>query len=152
VVEIGAEDAGGQRFHWAYFPERKYPFYRVGSPSEVHRALAPEGCRSFAVEFSHRGPADHAAMIESSLAALHELGLIDRARVRVARARTIPTAYVLFDQHHAAARAVVLSHLERNGIRAAGRYGRWEYSSMEDALLTGRDAARSLRPKAAPAR
>ncbi len=26
VVEIGAEDTGGERFHWAYFPEREFPF------------------------------------------------------------------------------------------------------------------------------
>jgi hypothetical protein len=26
----------------------------------------------------------------------------------------------------------------------AGRYGRWEYSSMEDAILSGRDVARAL--------
>jgi protoporphyrinogen oxidase len=152
VVEIGADDISGPRFHWAYFPERRFPFYRVGSPSEVHRALAPEGCRSFAVEFSHRGPADTNAMIEASLSALHELKLLDRDRVRLARARTIPTAYVLFDQQHAAARAAVLAHLEQHGVRAAGRYGRWEYSSMEDALLTGRDAARSLRAQVATAR
>jgi len=147
VVELGAEDIGGQRFHWAYFPEREYPFYRIGSPSEVHSALAPAGCRSFALEFSHRGPADHAALIESSIAALHELKLLDRAKVRVSRARTIPTAYVLFDQAHEAARATILAHLEAHGVRVAGRYGRWEYSSMEDALLTGRDAARALRQK-----
>ena len=147
VVELGAEDLGGQRFHWAYFPERQYPFYRVGSPSEVHAALAPAGCRSFALEFSHRGPVDHAALIESSIAALHELKLLDRAKVRVSRARTIPTAYVLFDRAHEAARATILAHLAAHGVRVAGRYGRWEYSSMEDALLTGRDAARALRQK-----
>ena len=145
VVEIGADDIGGQRFHWAYFPERRHPFYRIGSPSEVHAALAPAGCRSFALEFAHRGPVDHAQLIEQSIAALHELGLVDRDRVRVGRARTIPTAYVLFDQQHEAARATILGHLAAHGVRVAGRYGRWEYSSMEDALLTGRDAARSLR-------
>jgi protoporphyrinogen oxidase len=147
VVEIGGPDAGGERFHWAYFPERRFPFYRIGSPSEVHRALAPPGCRSFALEFSHRGPAEHAALIEQSLRGLEELRLIDRARVQVARARTIPCAYVLFDQHHEASRAQVLSWLAAQGVRVAGRYGRWEYSSMEDALLSGRDAARAVREK-----
>src|SRR5438105_4350052 len=46
VVEVGARDIGGTRFHWAYFPERKFPFYRIGSPSEVNAALAPSGFRS----------------------------------------------------------------------------------------------------------
>jgi hypothetical protein len=38
----------------------------------------------------------------------------------------------------------VLDYLSGNGIQVAGRYGRWEYSSMEDALLSGREAARKL--------
>ena len=106
--------------------------------------LAPPGTRSFAVEFSHRGPIDPRPLVEHSLQALQELGLLDRARVRFSRARTIPVAYVLFDHDHAAARARVLEFLRGHGVQVAGRYGRWEYSSMEDAILSGRDAARAL--------
>ena len=145
VVEIGAADLpSARRFHWAYFPETRFGFYRVGSPSEVNGALAPAGCRSFAVEFAHRGPVDQPALIEAALEGLAGCGLLDRAQVRVARARTIPVAYVLFDHAHAGARAQVLAHLEQAGVQVAGRYGRWEYSSMEDALLSGREAARRL--------
>ena len=126
------------------YPEPRFPFYRVGSPSEVNPALAPPGCRSFAVEFAHRGAPDPALLIEQARRGLAECGLIDGARVRVARARTIPVAYVLFDHDYAAARATVLAHLSAHGVQVAGRYGRWEYSSMEDALLSGREAARKL--------
>lgn len=144
VVEVGARDVGGERFHWAYFPEARFPFYRIGSPSLVNPALAPQGCRSFAVEFSHRGAADHALLIEQALAGLAECGLIDRDQVLLCRARTIPVAYVLFDHAHESARRLVLDHLCAHGVQVAGRYGRWEYSSMEDALLSGREAARKL--------
>jgi protoporphyrinogen oxidase len=143
VVEIGAEDNGSERFHWAYFPERRFAFYRIGSPSEVNAALAPRGCRSFAVEFSHRGPVDAPTLVAQAVAGLAQCGLLDERSVRLARARTIPTAYVLFDHDHAQARATVLDHLRANGVLAAGRYGNWEYSSMEDALLSGRAAARA---------
>jgi protoporphyrinogen oxidase len=146
VVEVGADDVAGPRFHWAYFPEPRFGFYRIGSPSEVNARLAPRGCRSFALEYSHRGPLDARALIAGSLDALEGLGLIDKTRVKLARARTIPVAYVLFDQQHASARTEVLRYLEQQGVRVAGRYGRWEYSSMEDALLSGREAARALRP------
>lgn len=145
VVELGARDTGGPRFHWAYFPEEKFGFYRVGSPSEVNPALAPAGCRSFAVEFSHRGPPEPQRFIEEAERGLEELGLLRRAEVKVRRARTIAAAYVLFDHAHEAARAAVLAHFARHGVQVAGRYGRWEYSSMEDALLSGREAARALR-------
>ena len=144
MVEVGARDRGGERFHWAYFPEKEFAFYRIGSPSEVNPALAPSGFRSFAVEFAHRGPSDPARCIEQALAGLERCGLIDRSGVVVSRARTIPVAYVLFDHDHAAARSTVQAHFERSGVQLAGRYGRWEYSSMEDALLSGREAARNL--------
>ena len=144
VVEIGADDTFGQRFHWAYFPEERFRFYRVGSPSQVNPALAPKGMRSFAVEFSHRGAVDAQPLIEHAVQALHELGLLDRGRVHVARARTIPVAYVLFDHQHAAARAQVVEYLQRHDVHVAGRYGRWEYSSMEDAILSGQEVARAL--------
>jgi len=144
TVEIGAADEGGERFHWAYFPEGRFRFYRIGSPSQVNPRLAPRGARSFAVEFSHRGPVDAAALVEHAVTSLCELGLAGRAGIRFARARTIPVAYVLFDHDHAAARDEVLAGLRKHDVVPAGRYGRWEYSSMEDALLSGREAARAL--------
>jgi protoporphyrinogen oxidase len=144
TVEIGADDTGGERFHWAYFPEPRFRFYRIGSPSEVNPRLAPPGARSFSVEFSHRGPVDADALVAHALTSLSELGLVDRARIRVTRSRTIPVAYVLFDRDHAAAREEILAGLRKHDVLVAGRYGRWEYSSMEDALLSGREAARAL--------
>ena len=96
------------------------------------------------MEFSHRGAVDKAQLTEQALRGLEECKLIDRRRVLLQRARTIPVAYVLFDHHHQKARALVLDHLSAHGVQVAGRYGRWEYSSMEDALLSGREAARKL--------
>jgi protoporphyrinogen oxidase len=144
VVEVGAPDVGGERFHWAYFPGPEFAFYRIGSPSEVNPALAPEGFRSFAVEFAHRGPADAPRLVAQALEGLARCGLIDPRRVALSRARTIEVAYVLFDRNHARDRATVQHHFERHGVRLAGRYGKWEYSSMEDAILSGREAARHL--------
>src|SRR2546428_10094595 len=144
VVEVGAKDLGGERFHWAYFPEKEFAFYRIGSPSEGNPALAPAGVRSFAVEFAHRGTPGTKRFIEQALEGLSRCRLIDRGGVVLSRARTIPVAYVLFDHDHAQARATVQQHFERHGVQLAGRYGKWEYSSMEDALLSGREAARKL--------
>ena len=73
---------------------------------------------------------------------LVELGLI-RAReaIRFARLRTISPAYVIYDAARRPALDVILPFLEREGIASVGRYGAWEYASMEDALLAGRAAA-----------
>ena len=57
-------------------------------------------------------------------------------------ARTIPHAYVIYDDRYGSAKRVIVDWLAEREILVAGRYGRWEYSSMEDALLTGRECAR----------
>ncbi|MHA7629042.1 hypothetical protein [Corallococcus sp. M7] len=61
-----------------------------------------------------------------------------------ARGREIPNAYVLYDDAYGPAMAEVKRFLEHAGILMAGRYGKWEYASMEDAILDGRACARTL--------
>lgn len=144
-VELGVRGAPPVPFHWAYFAEPQFPFYRVGSPSQVNPALAPPGHTSYAVEFSHQGPPpDHEALIAQSIDGLEAAGLLRREDVVLSRARTIPTAYVLVDHACLPARKVILDHLAQVGIEVAGRYGQWEYSGMEDALVSGDAAAHRL--------
>ncbi len=142
-VNVAARDAGGPPFHWVYLPEERYAAYRVGSASSAVPSLAPAGCRSFYVEFS-AGDALPAAQVErQAIDVLLDLGFL-RARedVLFAEARAIPNAYVIYDERYGPARSEIVAWLEARDVLVAGRYGRWEYSSMEDALLTGRECAR----------
>jgi hypothetical protein len=66
------------------------------------------------------------------------------ADVLFARASEIPHAYVLFDEQYGPAKAEILKFFAQAGIQTAGRYGQWEYSSMEDAIIAGRACARNL--------
>ena len=59
--------------------------------------------------------------------------------------RDIRYAYVLFDKHRARALPAILGELERRGIQSIGRYGRWEHTSMEDAMAQGKTLAEKLR-------
>jgi protoporphyrinogen oxidase len=145
VVELGVRgEARHEPFHWCYFPEESFPFYRAGSPSAVHAALAPTGHRSYSVEFSHRGDATQ-AVFDQAIEGLQRCGILRREDVVLARARTIPCAYVLFDRDYEASRKVLLDFCAQHRIVPAGRFGLWEYSSMEDALLSGRAAAEQVR-------
>jgi protoporphyrinogen oxidase len=65
--------------------------------------------------------------------------------VLFAEVRTIPGAYVIHDRAYGPARDAVRSWLAERDVFVAGRSGSWEYSSMEDALLAGRQVARQLR-------
>ena len=142
-VNVAARDVGAPAYHWVYLPEERYAPYRIGSASAAVPSLAPTGQRSFYVEFSGGGPLDAATAERQAVEALADLGLVRGAEdVLFAETRVIPHAYVIYDERYGAARRAIVSWLEAQDVLVAGRYGRWEYSSMEDALLAGRESAR----------
>jgi len=63
----------------------------------------------------------------------------------VADVKDIRFAYVLFDQHRGRALPAILKELARRGIHSIGRYGRWEHTSMEDAMAQGQQLGEQLR-------
>jgi protoporphyrinogen oxidase len=131
------------RFHWVYLPEERYAPYRIGSASAAVPALAPPGSRSYYVEFSAKDPLDPAQAQRAARAALLDLGFLrEEGDILFMETRVIPHAYVIYDASYGPARQEIVTWLEERDILVAGRYGRWEYSSMEDALLAGRECAK----------
>ena len=75
-------------------------------------------------------------------AGLTEAGLIESPEAIIGCwGESIAHAYVLNDEHHGTARDLLVGWLESQSVLSAGRYGNWEYSAMEDALLHGKRAA-----------
>jgi protoporphyrinogen oxidase len=132
-----------QDLHWVYVPEAAYPFYRVGCYSSFSPAMAPPGKASLYVELADRTAPDLEALLPRVADALVEMHLIrHRDVVRFARVRRLDHAYVIFDHRYYESLEVLFPFLEEHQILSTGRYGGWNYTSMEDALLFGRDAAK----------
>jgi protoporphyrinogen oxidase len=134
--------------HWLYFPEPEFPFYRVGFPTNFSPALGRPGCSSMYVEMSHR-PTEHQSaeeLIERARKGMERAGIIrpDDEMV-VADVKDLHYAYVYFDRHRAQAVPAIIAELARRGIHSIGRYGRWEHTSMEDAIGQGKQLAEQLR-------
>jgi protoporphyrinogen oxidase len=130
-------------YHWVYVPEAKYPFYRVGCYSHFSDKLAPPGKSSLYVELADRRAPNPERALEGVLPGLKELGLLKSERdLEFWRLRTIDYAYVIYDHNYRAALDVIEPFLAKQHIISSGRYGAWNYSSMEDALLMGQRAAR----------
>ena len=133
--------------HWIYFPEHEYPFYRAGFPMNFSPALGRPGCSSLYVEISHQPdivlpPAEVIAQVR---AGMERAGIFRRDdEIVVADVKDIRYAYVLFDRHRARALPAILDELEARGIHSIGRYGRWEHTSMEDAIAQGKQVAEKL--------
>ena len=141
-LDLALERPPKAEFHWAYVPEARYPFYRVGSYTRFSSALAPPGKASLYVELADRSEPELATLMPEVVRGLVEMGVLDGpSQVRFARARRIDYAYVIFDHAYYDALRAIEPFLEAERIVSTGRYGRWTYSSMEDALVMGREGA-----------
>lgn len=143
-LNLGFDRPAPQPHHWVYFPEARFPFYRVGVYSNLCPDSVPPGHASYYVEVSH--PPDEPPAVEPLAARsadlLREVGLAAAdARLVCARGLSIRHAYVIHDRERREAVPALLSYLEERGIFSVGRYGAWEYSAMEDAIWHGRLAA-----------
>ncbi len=143
-INLGVRGGLGDR-HWVYVPEPHFLFHRVGFPSNFSDAVAPPEHSSVYLEISY-DPAhgiDRADALRTSIHDLIAVGIIESADQVVAeKTIDIPYAYVHFDTYRSEALRTIQSYLRSQRILSVGRFGAWEYSSMEDAYMQGVDAAR----------
>lgn len=134
--------------HWIYFPEPEYPFYRVGFPSNVCPAMAPEGHVSLSVEFSHPSgepPPPTGRLVEAAMEGLCRAGVLSPSDpIVLTELAHIDPAYVLYDSERTRLVEQALEWLDGQGILSIGRFGGWTYSYMERALIDGRRAAEKV--------
>lgn len=144
-IGIGRERVSDK--HWIYFPEVEYPFYRAGFPMNFSPSLGRPGCSSMYVEMSHK-PTEHQSseqLIGRVRTGLEQAGILrPDDELVVSDVKDLHYAYVYFDHHRAKAVPAILAELERRGIYSVGRYGRWEHTSMEDAIGQGKQVAERL--------
>jgi protoporphyrinogen oxidase len=144
-LDVALDVPCGKPYHWVYVPEDRYPFYRVGCYSHFSPAMAPEGKACLYVELADRAEPDLAELLPKVAEGLIQMGFISRPeQISFARARKMDYAYVVFDHDYFRSLDTIQHFLREHGIISTGRYGGWNYSSMEDALLFGRDAARGI--------
>jgi len=144
-VNLGVRGAAPRREHWLYVPEERFPFYRVGIPSN-HGRVAPPGFHTLSVEVSFMaGAAPPAGLRERCLEGLTELGLLrDAADVVTVDEMHLDPAYVIFEASRPEAVSTLRDAYRAAGVVLAGRWAEWKYSTMEDALWDGAGVARRL--------
>jgi protoporphyrinogen oxidase len=141
-LDVALDVPCGHPFHWVYVPEEHYPFYRVGVYSNFSSAMAPVGKSCMYIELADRREPDMGDVVPRVAEGLVQMGFIEHpSQVLFAKKRTIEHAYVVFDHAYFESVDKVQSFLKDRDILSTGRYGGWNYSSMEDALLFGREAA-----------
>ncbi len=146
-LNLGIEREGVIPYHWIYFPERDKPFYRIGCPSNFSRGVAPSSMTSLFVEVSLK-PGAHLPvdeLIEQCIESLKASRiLLSDDRIAVRYPMVMQYAYVIFNSARKRTVGRVLKYLQKRDVYSFGRYGSWTYSSMEDAVLQGKEFAEKI--------
>lgn len=135
-------------FHWIYIPEPRRPAYRVGIFSNAAPASAPARGASLYVELASRGRERLDTVLRGVVPLLLESGAMRHPDdLKFATLERIDHAYVVFDRHYQRACQTLHTFFADHDIYPRGRYGSWNYGSMEDAMCEGREVAKLLRKR-----
>jgi len=117
--------------------------------------VAPPETSSMYIEITHR-PGETLnpdEAFERSLNDLQRCGILRKDdRILTRQVLDIGFGYVVFDHHRQAYLQKLIDYLASRGVYTAGRYGRWDYFSMEDSILSGKAAAEQAMPQCLTAR
>jgi len=127
--------------HWLYFSERKYIFHRIGFYSNFNKTLAPTNNSSIYIEVGlDNNQVDDVIIsetIEKVLTQIEQLGYFEAKNIDVLHTTIMRNSYVRFDENWEHVVRSIRAELKAYNILSTGRYGRWDYTSMEDSILDG---------------
>lgn len=146
-LNLGIERENVLPYHWVYFPEEDKPFYRVGSPSNFSRTVAPSGTSLLFMEVSLRARETHniEEITQHAIAALRRTKILRESdKFVMIHPILLPCAYVIYNHARLETVSRLQEFLNSKDVYSFGRYGSWIYSSMEDAILEGKQAAERI--------
>ncbi len=133
--------------NWVYIPEKKYIFYRIGFPHTFSSFNAPRGYNSIYAEVSFNKKIPD-KINDKIINDLIKMGiLLNKKDIIVLYPMVLKDAYVIYDKEREKILPEIINELENNNIYLAGRWGKWEYSSMEDAIKEGIEIAKLINKK-----
>lgn len=132
--------------HWIYFPEKMFPFYRLGFPHNFAQSMAPIGCSSLYGEFSYlKKPSGNTKyLIKKSIDQTKKVLGITNTDIITEKVIHIEHAYVIYDFWRDRNLPQLHKRLNEFDIYSIGRYGEWKYSSMQEAVLDGKKIAEQI--------
>ncbi len=133
--------------HWFYIPEEKYMVYRLGSFSNIYPQLAPKGKSSAYIEFTHQEEFCNVEKFkQESIKLLLDMKLINSEKdIDFMNYRKIKSGYVIFNDSYFEDLEKFNNFAQKNDIIPIGRYGKWTYSAMENAILDGIEASQKIK-------
>lgn len=136
-VNLGLETSVHPKRHWIYFPDKNIRFFRVGFFHNISATLVPHGKGSLYVDVSYLPErfSDKKTIVERIKKDLDKIGIIGpEVNICCENINDIKYGYPIFDHNYYSNRETILRYLLGQDIISCGRYGGWQYLSMEDTI------------------
>ena len=147
-LNLGIEGACQEGRHWIYFPHKGAVFFRTGFFHNFSNNIVPPGKSALYTEvaYSKYRPINKNKIVSEIINDLKACGILSKEnRLSVLDINDIKYGYPIYDKYYFQATTTIKEFLLRNNIIACGRYGSWQYMSMEDAILDGKQVAGKIK-------
>jgi protoporphyrinogen oxidase len=136
---------------WRYYPSPDVSFTRLIFLHEFDPGLAPAHGWPLLAEVVWRGEdgaPEPEVLANRVIADARRVGVLAACEVLGASVQVVAPAYARFERGVEEVVNAALAWLRERNVHPLGRYGRWEYSSMQHALMDGLSLGRALRDAA----
>jgi protoporphyrinogen oxidase len=137
-----------QDVHWVYVPDRSIPFYRIGFYSNISRGTCAADCSSMYVEVGVPfGQLKNLALTKLQsrvIECLERLGWLDSRDIVCVMTHILEHAYVHHTPDREAEMEPIQDRLHESNVFTFGRYGKWDYTSMEDSMESARQTVMAV--------
>lgn len=139
---------------WRYYTDETLPFTRLIFQTAFDPLMAPPSGWGLLAEVTERAedvPMAESELVASVIRGVERVGVLSpETSVVGAHVLDADPAYVVFTQESVPVVTDAVEALRRLDVIPLGRYGRWQYSSMEQVMADGMAEARSLRADRVP--
>jgi UDP-galactopyranose mutase len=146
-VNLGVNRENLSDQHWIYFPEEKYVFARAYFLSNFAASMAPQSCSSVSamVTYSKFKPIDKTSLYLKVIWGLKEAGILkNNDEILTSSIFDVKYGFNLFTHDRASNMAIIKAYLRQKNIYSLGRYGNWEYSGIEHAILNSKSLVEAV--------
>ncbi len=134
--------------HWIYYPEKKYPFYRIGFWHNINKNSTPTNYTAIYGETSYLPKTKTKKQIynltEKSIKKSLNVLELKKSNIITQKILHIPHAYVIYNFWREKNLKKLLKRLKELSVYTIGRYGEWKYSSMQEAVLDSKKVVDEL--------
>ena len=123
-----------------YFPDAGLSFYRISFPKNYFKKSTPNDDEHIiAVEVGSRDHGRSMEQIEKKVVEeILAMPIFKIKEVVLVHSIKIPVAYCIYEHKRPPIVQTLIRELEQAGIYQIGRYAKWEYTGMQDAIMDGK--------------